>query len=178
MYLNAYQQYIDTLIEEYGSLLCRQLLVAVNHEFKTSIPSVFGYVSQMCRYGDYEIVTYGTDHILFRKGEEPDYDMIRAFDVMLSFYPQVIWHRKSRAPIALRFMISTLKHDKEIFVIPVQQGTERTVSEYVNDKFDNEKCEVVIFLLEVQEQMQRVRVSCNFRFALITKDGVVFYKKE
>ena len=104
--------------------------------------------------------------------------MIRSFDVVLSFLPQVIWHRKSREPVSIRFFVSTIEHDREISIIPVQQGKERMLTRYADDKFEDQKCEVVIFLLETKEQMKLISSTCNYRFALITKGGVVFYKKD
>lgn len=179
MYLNAYQKYFEELIEEYESLLLSQLLRAVNIKFGTELPDITGYAKQMCEFGCYKMTAYGSEFIFHRKDVSPNFDMMRSFEVLLSFLSQqVIWHRRSKAPITIRFFLSTLEHDKEIFIISVQQGKERTVSEYVNDKFDDEKCIVVIFLLEAEEQMQKITATCNFRFALITKDGVVFYKKE
>lgn len=178
MYLNAYQRYVEELIGEYESLLLSQLLNAVNFKFGIELPSIEDYAKQMCYYGDYKMLAYGSDYILHVKGGEPNYDMIRSFDVMQSFLPQVIWHRKSREPVSIRFFVSTLEHDREISVIPVQQGNERMLARYADDKFEDQKCEVVIFLLETKEQMKLIKSTCNYRFALITKDGVVFYKKD
>ena len=119
---------------------------------------------------------YGDDYILYVKGGEANYDMIRSFDVMLSFLPQVVWHRKSRKPVSICFLASTLEHDREMSVIPVQQGNERMLTRYASDKFDNEKSEIVIFLLETKVQMKLIKPTCNYRYALITSDGVVFSK--
>ena len=177
MFMNAYQQYIAELLDEYGALLSRQLLAAVNHKFAVELPNIDGYAAQMCRYGDYEKIAYGGDFILCRKSCEPDYEIIRAFDVMLSFQPQVVWHRRSREPVAMRFFVSTLKHDKEMLVIPVKQGGEREISAYAADKFDNDPCVVVIFLLESKEQMKHIRTDCNCRYAIITGSSVAFFKK-
>ena len=95
MYLNAYQQYAAELIDEYGALLCRQILAAVNHRFGVALATFDGYAAQMCRYGDYEIKTQGTDCILCRKGDIPDYDIIHSFDVMAAFLPQVVGIEKA-----------------------------------------------------------------------------------
>lgn len=178
MYLNAYQKYMEELLDEYDSLLLSQLLKAVNNKFGAKLQGIDDYAKQMCRYGDYKMTAYGTQYILLREGGEPDYAMIRSFDIMLSFLPQVVWHRRGRDPISMRFFVSTLEHDREISVIPVQQGKERMITEYASDKFDDEKCEVVIFLLEIREQMQQIKPNCNYRYALITKTGVAFYKKD
>ena len=177
MYMNAYQQYIAELLDEYGALLSRQLLVAVNHKFAAELPNIDGYAAQMCRYGDYAKIAHGADFILCRKSWEPDYDIIRAFDVMLSFRPQVVGHRRSREPVAMRFFVSTPKHDKEMIVIPVKTGGEREISAYAADKFESDPCVVVIFLLESKDQMKRIRTDCNCRYALITSGGVAFFKK-
>lgn len=123
------------------------------------------------------MIPYGGDYILHIKGDEPDYDMIRSFEVLLSFFPKVIWHRKSRKPVSICFLASTLEHDRVVSVIPVQQGNEKILSRYADDKFENEKCEVVIFLLETKEQMKLVKSTCNYRYALIARDGVVFLQK-
>ena len=178
MYLNAYQKYMEELLDEYDSLLLSQLLKAVNNKFGAKLQGIDDYAKQMCHYGDYKMTAYGTQYILLRIGGEPDYDMIRSFDIMLSFLPQVVWHRRGRDPISMRFFVSTLEHDREISVIPVQQGKERMITEYASDKFDDEKCEVVIFLLEIREQMQQIKPNCSYRYALITKTGVAFYKKD
>ena len=178
MYLNAYQRYVEELICEYESLLLSQLLYAVNFKFGIELPSIEDYARQMCYYGDYKMLAYGGDYILHVKGGEPNYDMIRSFDVVLSFLPQVIWHRKSREPVSIRFFVSTIEHDREISIIPVQQGKERMLTRYADDKFEDQKCEGVIFLLETKEQMKLISSTCNYRFALITKGGVVFYKKD
>lgn len=124
MYMNAYQKYIEELLEEYGPLLQRQLLTMVNHKFRIELPNLDGYAEQMCYYGDYEKYAISNDFVISPKGAETDYDMIRSIDVMLKFLPQVIWHRKSRDFISVRFFVSTLEHDKEISVIPVKQGME------------------------------------------------------
>ena len=178
MYLNAYQRYVEELIGEYESLLLSQLLNAVNFKLGIELTSIEDYARQMCYYGDYKMLAYGGDYILHVKGGEQNYDMIRSFDVMQSFLPQVIWHRKSREPVSIRFFVSTLEHDREISIIPVQRGKERMLTRYADDKFEDQKCEVVIFLLETKEQMKLISSTCNYRFALITKGGVVFYKKD
>lgn len=178
MYLNAYQRYAAELIDEYGSLLCRQILAAVNHKFGMTLATFDGYAAQMCRYGEYEMKKPGAGCILCRKGDMPDYDIIRSFDVLAAFLPQVIWHRRSREPTSLRFFIHTAEHDKEAFVIPVRQGKEKLLADYANDTFDKEKCIVVIFLLDTKGQMQKINANLNYRLALITKDGVAFYKKD
>ena len=54
MYLNAYQKYVEELVNEYESLLISQLLKAVNSKFGIELPNINGYVEQMCYYDDYE----------------------------------------------------------------------------------------------------------------------------
>jgi len=178
MYLNDCQRYMEELVDEYSSLLLSQLLKAVNHKFGLNLRNLNRYANQMRVHGCYQLTAYGTEYILHRKGANPDYDMIRSFEVLLPFLTQATWHRKGRFPVAIRVFIHTIEHDKEISVIPVQQGKEKMLSEYVNDKFENEKCSIIIFLLETEEQMKKINAKCNYRFALVTKEGVVFYKKE
>ena len=54
MYLNAYQKYIDELIDEYGALLERQLLAMVNAKFKTTLKNISSYTQQMCTFSDFK----------------------------------------------------------------------------------------------------------------------------
>ncbi len=178
MYLNAYQKYIAELLCEYETLLCRQLLTAVNAKFDVSLKDLNGYTDQMCSYSEYKKIPYGDDFVLCLKSSEPNFDVIRSFEVVTSFFKSIKWHRKGREPVTIRFMMATKDHDREVFVIPVKQGEEKYICDYVSDKFNESKCEMVIFLLETKEQMKLINASCNFRFALITKLGTVFYKKE
>lgn len=176
MYMNTCQKYIEDLLDEYGPLLQRQLLVMVNARFQTQLTDLTGYVNQMCQFGSFETEVIANDVLLSPKGTLPDFEMIRCFDVMLPFAHNIIWHRKGRGFVKLRFFVSTQRHDKEISVIPVKQGAERTISRYVEDKFGNAKCEVVIFLLRNKEQIQNIRVECNCKFAVFDKNGVQFFK--
>ena len=176
MFLNPYQKYIDELINEYGPLQIRQLLLMVNEKFKTLFPNLDGYVAQMERYSDYERLGDGEEALVGIKGMQPDYDIIRSFEVMLSFLPQLVWHRRSREPVTIRFYIDSDDHTREISIIPVKQGAEKAISEYVNDKFTNSKSEVIMFLLEDKSQMKKISSKCYQRFAVIGKKGVVFYK--
>ncbi len=86
MYMNACQKYIAELLDEYGPLLDRQLLAMVNFKFSTKLTTLDGYISQMCRFSDFIKLPASKDIILARKGDEPDYDIIRAFDVMIRFF--------------------------------------------------------------------------------------------
>ena len=178
MFLNPYQKYIDELINEYGPLQMRQLVLMVNAKFKTQFPNLDGYVAQMERYYGYERVGEGEEALAGISGMQPDYDIIRSVEVMLHFLPQLVWHRKSRGFVIIRFYVDGDNHTREISVIPVKQGEERRVSEYVNDKFSVNKSEVVMYLLEDKSQMKKISSSCYQRFAVITKNGVVFYKSE
>ena len=69
MYLNAYQKYMEELLDEYDSLLLSQLLKAVNNKFGAKLQGIDDYAKQMCRYGDYKMTAYGTQYILLRKGD-------------------------------------------------------------------------------------------------------------
>ena len=176
MYLNACQKYIAELLEEYGPLLKRQLLTMAKHKFQTVLPNLDGYIGQMCHYGDFEQYTLSNELVIAPKGAEPDFDVIRSVDVMLQFFPNVIQHRKSRGFITIRFFVSTPEHDKEISVIPVRAGMEQTVSDFAEDKFGCAKCEVVMFLPDSREQMKRLFPNCYYRFAILEKDGVKFFR--
>ncbi len=176
MYMNPYQEYIKELLDEYDTLLKRQLLQMINFKFRTQKSNIDGYISQMCRYADYEVVAVGADEAVCRKGTEPDYDIIRSFDVLLAFIPKARYHRKSRGFISIVFIIETDELDKEVSVIPVKAGYEKMVSSFADDKFDAEKCEVAIFLLADKEQLKLIHTECNHRFAVIEKSGVKFIK--
>jgi|GEM_PF-2534468 len=175
MYMNACQKYIAELLDEYGPLLSRQLLAMVNFKFSTKLTILDGYILQMCKFSDFIKLPTSKDIILARKGDEPDYDIIRSFDVMIRFFPNVVWHRRTRTPETLRFLTSTVERDKEICVIPVRCGDEKRLSAYATDKYDDE-CELAIFLLDDKEQMKKLNVQCNRRFAVFEKGEVVFYK--
>ncbi len=92
--------------------------------------------------------------------------------------PKVIWHRRSRDHVTIRFFVSTLEHDKEISIIPVKPGMERFLVGFAEDKFGRTKCEVVMFLLENRRQMKLLKPDCCYRFALVGRKGVTFYKPE
>lgn len=178
MYLNAFQKIIKELLDEYDSLLIRQLIVYGNDRLKTRIKNIDNYVRQMCLHGDYEKVEVGHEVALCKKGSEPDYDIIRSFDVMLSFVKDVISHRKSKNPTSIHFFVRTKTHDKEMIVLPIKNGDEKFVISYANNEFSDEKCEVVLFLLDDRTQMKIINSSCNYRLVLITKNGVEFFKKD
>ena len=177
MYLNAYQKYIDELIDEYGALLERQLAVMVNAKFKTNFKSISSYTQQMCTFSDFKKERCGNDNIFMRSGIEPDFDIIRSFEVMLKFIPNIISHNKSKGNISIRFFVNVNDNNKEICIIPVKQGYERMICSYVADKFKNERNEVVIFLLDAKEQIKLINVDCNCKFSVVTENGAVFFKK-
>ena len=176
MYFNKIQEYILSLLDEYGPLLHRQLLQMVNNEFNAKIPHLNNYIQQMCAYGDFEQTELGKDYIFSRKGIEPDFDVIRSFDVLIAFLPNVIQHRKSKGLVSIAFFTHSELNEKEVFVIPVKEGTENMVVSFANDKFGDAKCEIVIFLLEDKKQMKLINPSCNYRFAVYGKKGVSFMK--
>lgn len=175
MYMNAFQKQIAFLVDEYGGLTKKQLLAIVNSIFGSQLSNLDGYIAQMCKFGDYEEISYLSENILIRKGIQPDFDIIRCIEVMICFFPEVISHHRARSPIALRFYKNSKQNMKEISIIPVKYGEETTLSSFVKDKFGNEKNEVVIFLLESKEQMNLMKV--NGSFAVIEKQGVKFFKK-
>lgn len=175
MYMNVFQKRIALLIDEYGGLTKKQLLTIINAEFGSELPNLDRYIGQMCKFDDYEEITFFSGSVLVRKGTEPDYDTVRSLEVMLCFFPDVISHHKARSPVALRFYKNSGQNMKEISVIPVKYGDEMSVSSFVQDKFTEEKSEVVIFLLESREQMKLIKA--NGKFAVIEKQAVKFFKK-
>lgn len=177
MYLNAYQKYIDELIDEYGALLERQLAVMVNAKFKTNFKSISAYTQQMCTFSDFKKEPYGKEYIFMNNSAEADYDIIRSFEVMLKFVPNIISHNKSKGNISIRFFVNVNDNNKEICIIPVKQGYERMICSYVADKFKNERSEVVIFLLDTKEQIKLINADCNCKFSVVTENGAVFFKK-
>ena len=177
MYLNAYQKYIDELIDEYGALLERQLLAMVNAKFKTTLKNIASYTQQMCTFSDFKKEQCGNDNIFMRSGIEPDFDIIRSFEVMLKFLPNIISHNKSKGNISIRFFVNVNDNNKEICIIPVKQGYEKMIVSYVADKFKNERNEVVIFLLDAKEQIKLINADCNCKFSVVTENGAVFFKK-
>ena len=176
MYMNPYQRYIRDLLNEYGSLLKRQLLQMVNFRFNTNFKDIESYTHQMCSFADYVIVEVGKEQAMAHKDTEIDFDIIRSFDVMLAFLPKLLHHRRSRDLISIAFFVGTDEMIKEVYVLPVGCGNERVVSSYANDKFTDEKNEVVIFLLEDKKQLKLMHTNKNHKFALIEQSGVKFIK--
>ena len=178
MYLNELQRYMKELIDEYGPLLKRQLLVMLNSKFRYQLKNVDGFSAQMCQFGDYETGWIGEEEYLGHKGVEPNIDLIRSIDVMNTFQPNIKMHRRSRNVISIRFCAGIGEHEKDISIIPVKPGDEQTVSMFVDDKVGDGKCEIVIFLLEDKKQIKALDVDCNAKYALIDKNGVSFYTLE
>ena len=177
MYLNAYQKYIDGLIDEYGALLERQLMAMVNNKFNINLKNISAYTQQMCSFSDFKKVAYGNEYIFMHKCAEPDYGIIRSFEVMIKFLPSIISHNKSKGNISIRFFVNVNDNNKEICIIPVKQGYEQMICSYVADKFKNAKSEVVIFLLDTKEQIKLINADCNCKFSVVTENGAVFFKK-
>ena len=103
MYLNELQRYMKELVDEYGPLLKRQLLMMLNSKFRYQLKNVDGFSAQMCQFGDYATGWIGDEEYLGHKEAEPNIDLIRSIDVMNTFLPNVKSHRRSKAPISIRF---------------------------------------------------------------------------
>ena len=177
MFFNAYQKYIAELIDEYGSLLKSQLLRLVNQKFNAGLANLDGYIMQMCCFADFAELPQGGDTVVLHRGHDPDYDAIRSVEVMLGFLKNLVRHNKSRGYVSVRFYVTAKDGEKEICVVPVKTGAEQQVSAYAADKFDAVKSEIVIFLLDNKDQMRLINTDCNCRFALVTDNGAVFFKK-
>lgn len=175
MYLNAFQRYIKELIDEYGTLLKRQLLVMVNTHIGSQLPNIDGYVSQMCQFSHFDTGWIVDEEYVGYRGVEPDFDMIRSFDVMIAFLPNIKWHRRSKEFVSIRFYAGVENNEKEIGIIPVKYGMEKIVSSYASDKTGEGKCEVTLFLLEDKKQMKLIHTDCHCKFAVIGRKGVEFY---
>ena len=173
--MNQYQKQIARLIDEYGCLTKRQLLLLVNAELGTHIPNLDGYISQMCRFADYEEIPYANGTILAGKGSEPDFDVMRSAEVMLCFLDKIVLHGRGQKPVTIRLFINQEQHMKAVYIIPVKTGEEQALSAFTADKFRKEKNEIVIFLLENREQMKQM--GANGKLAVVEKHRVVFFKK-
>lgn len=173
--MNKYQKQIARLVEEYGCLTKRQLLLLVNAELGTHIPNLDGYISQMCRFADYEEIPYTDGIILTGRGREPDFEVIRSAEVILCFLDKIVLHGRGQKPVSVRLFINQEQHMKEISIIPVKSGEEQMLSAFAESKFGKGKSGIVIFLLDNREQMKLM--NANGRFAVIEKHGVVFFKK-
>lgn len=104
MYLNVFQRYMKELIDEYGPLLKRQLLIMVNFHIGSRLKNIDGYAFQMCQFGNFQTGRLGGDEYIGYKGEMPNIDMIRSVDVMLAFLPNVRQHRKSSGLVSIKFL--------------------------------------------------------------------------
>ena len=175
MYLNIFQKYIDELLTTFGPLLKRQLLVMVNHKFNTKFYTIDGYVWQMCSFADYEEYEAANNVVVAKKGTEPDYDIIRSFDVMLEFAGDITEFRRGDYPVSICFYAETKSHTKEISIIPVREGTENGLCEFITD-LSQEKCQTVILLTDRKNSIKRFKGSGNILFAMIDKNGVRLFK--
>lgn len=173
MYLNTYQKCIERLIDEYGCLSKPQLLCLVNAELKAHLPHLDGFIAQMCRYGDFTVLSEGGYEAVARRNTELDFCILRSLEVMLSFMPNVVAHHKGREPVTVRFFTKTGRGLKDVCIIPVRQGEEKMAAAYAKDKF-TEKEKVAIFLLDCREQMQFIQAKG--KFAIVGIQGVSFYK--
>ena len=173
MFYNPYQRYIKELLCEYGALTKKQLLRAVNIQFRSKFESLDAYLLQMSRFGDFELC----GEVVMYEGVQPDYDVIRSFEVLLSFLSENVRHYRAKGYAAIRFIVPGTEHDKNICIIPVKQGDEKAVSDYADDKFTDDKCEVVIFLVDEKEQISKIKTSCNCKFAMVTGQGTQFFKR-
>lgn len=177
MYYNKYQEYIKELIDEYGPLLKRQILAMVNANFETKFENIDTYIRQMCIFGDFEIQVKSKNQIFGYKGEEPNFDIIRSFDVMIEFLPNVKLHRRCKEMFTISYFVENENQLKEISVIPVKSGLEWAAATYADDKIKDIKCEIVIFLIEDKKQIKLINTECNARFAILDEKGVVFYTR-
>lgn len=178
MYKNFYQKQMEALLEEYGPLLKRQFLELFNKTNSYQLKNVDGYSRQMCQFGNYETGWIGEEEYLGIKGSEPNADMIRSFDVLLTFMPDVVSYRKARQPVTIRFCAGIGEHEKDISIIPVKRGEEQSMALYASDRVNKQKCEIVIFLIEDKSQIDLLDVECIAKYAMIDKNGVSFYTLE
>lgn len=173
--MNQYQKQIARLIDEYKCLTKRQLLLMVNKELGTNIPNLNGYIAQMCRFGDYMEIPYLDGTIVTEKRCEPDYHMVRAAEVGLCFIDKMVSHERGLGLVYIRLFINQEQHMKEISIIPVQLGGERILSDFSLEKLNENKSQIVIFLLESREQIKRI--NTNSKLAVIENNSVIFFKK-
>lgn len=187
MYMNIFQKYIKELLDEYGPLLKRQLHEMIKYKFRVNKESIDGYVKQMCIYADYEECEIDSWEIVLSKGDEVDFDVIRSFEVMLKFLGDLTQHSKGKEYVSVRFWVKVVKNDdieevthnneKDICIIPVHIGTEKEICLYAEEKVSCEKSEIIIFLLDSIEQIEKINAECNHKFATLGKNGVNFYAK-
>lgn len=178
MYENVYQEQMKALLEEYGPLLKRQFLELFNKTNSYQLKNVDGYCRQMCQFGPFRTGWIGEEEYIGFRGAIPNVDMIRSFDVLLTFFPNVVSYRKARHPVTIRFCASAGEHEKDISIIPVKLGEEQSAALYADDRINKQKCEIAIFLIEEKSQIELLDVRCNAKYALIDKNGVSFYTLE
>lgn len=178
MYKNRYQEQMEAMLREYGPLLKRQFLELFNKTNSYQLKNVDGFCRQMCQFGNFETGWIGKEEYIAIKGSEPNIDIIRSFDVMLTFVPNVVSFERSKAPVTMRFCAGLGEHEKHISIIPVKPGEEQSASLYANDKIGDNKCEIAIFLLEDKSQIELLNIEVNAKYALIDKNGVSFYTLE
>lgn len=178
MYRNRYQEQMLALLEEYGPLLKRQFLELFNKTYSYQLKNVDGYCRQMCQFGNFETGWIGDEEYLSIKGSEPNIDIIRSFDVLLTFVPNVVSFRRSKPPVTIRFYAGDKEHEKDIFILPVKPGEEIEAVKFAADKVEVWKSEIVIFLIEDKSQIDMLNIESNAKYALIDKNGVSFYTLE
>lgn len=178
MYYNPYQEKMKALLEEYGPLLKRQFLELLNKTNSYQLKNVDGYSRQMCQFGNYETGWIGEEEYIGIKGSEPNIDMIRSFDVLLTFMPDVVSYRRSKPPVTIRFCAGDVEHEKDIFILPVKPGEEEETVRFAADKIEVWKSEIVIFLIEDKSQIDSLKIDANAKYAMIDKNGVSFYTLE
>ena len=178
MYKNRYQEQMIAMLEEYGPLLKRQFLELFNKTNSYQLKNVDGFCRQMCQFGNYETGWIGEEEYIGIKCSEPNVDIIRSFDVLLNFVPYVVSYRKARQPVTIRLCAGVGEHEKHISIIPVKPGEEQSIALYANDKINNNKCEIAIFLIEDKSQIELLDVKCNANYALLNKNGVSLYTLE
>ena len=87
----------------------------------------------MCSFADYEEYEAANNVVVAKKGTEPDYDIIRSFDVMLEFAGDITEFRRGDYPVSICFYAETKSHTKEISIIPVREGMENGLCEFITD---------------------------------------------
>lgn len=178
MYKNRYQEQMIAMLEEYGPLLKRQFLEFFNKTNSYQLKNVDGFCRQMCQFGNFETGWIGNEEYIAIKGSEPNIDIIRSFDVMLTFVPNVVSFERSKSPVAIRLCAGLGEHEKHISIIPVKPGEEQVALLYANDKIGDNKCEIAIFLIEDKSQIELLGIEANAKYAVLDKNGVSFYTLE
>ena len=178
MYKNRYQEQMIALLEEYGPLLKRQFLELFNKTNSYQLKNVDGFCNQMCQFGPFGTGWIGEEEYIGFRGALPNVDIIRSFDVLLAFMPDVVSHRRGRHPVTIRICAGMGEHEKDISIVPVKPGEEQSASLYADERIGKGKCEIVIFLIEDKNQIELLDVKCNAKYALVDKNGVSLYTLE